>query len=65
MLSYIYCMHLSIHWTIALESCFSQATVLEGFTPQYSMALYWRDASLNTLGYCIGGCIGGMDLTVH
>ena len=29
--------------------------VLEGCISQYIRLLYWRDASLNTLDYCIGG----------
>ena len=44
-------MHLSIHYNIVLEGC----------TSQYITILYWRDASLNTLQYCIGG----MHLSIH
>ena len=44
-------MHLTIHQTIVVEGCISQSIRL----------LYWRDASHNTLGYCIGG----MPLTIH
>ena len=39
------------HWCIVLEGCISQ----------YIRLLYWRDASLNTLDYCIGG----MHLSIH
>ena len=35
--------------------------VLEGCISQYTRLLYWRDASHNTLDYCIGG----MHLTIH
>ena len=34
----------SVYWTI----------VLERYISQYIRLLCWRDASLNTLGYCIG-----------
>ena len=48
---------------VVLEICnYLNATiVLEGCILQYSRLLYWRDASLNTLDYCIGG----MHLTIH
>ena len=36
-------MHLLIHWTIVLQRCI----------PQYIRLLYYRDASLNTLDFCI------------
>ena len=42
---------LLMHWTIVLEGCILQCTRL----------LHWRDASHNTLDYCIGG----MHLTMH
>ena len=35
--------------------------VLQGCVSQYTRLLYWRDASHDTLDYCIGG----MHLTVH
>ena len=35
--------------------------VLEECNSQYIRLLYWRDASHNTLDYCIGG----MHLTIH
>ena len=42
--------------------CFSQYTiVLEGCMSQYIRLLYWKDASHNTLDYCIGG----IHLTIH
>ena len=34
---------------------------MEGCISQYTRLLYWRDASHNTLDYCIGG----MHLTIH
>ena len=69
-------MHLTIHYTIVLKGCISQcirsillegcmvstlSIVLEGCISQYIRLLYWRDASHNTLDYCIGG----MHLTIH
>ena len=33
----------------------SKTIVLEGCISQYVRLLYWRDASHNTLDYCIGG----------
>ena len=35
--------------------------ILEGCISQYARLLYWRDASHNTLDYCIGG----MHPTIH
>ena len=39
----------------------SKTIVLEGCISQYTRLLYWRNASHNTLDYCIGGIY----LTIH